>query len=379
MIDERLALIALLAGVMACGSTRALERMEDPDPVGSPGDDSYAKCYEKELAELPELLCELTGPPVETIGAVLVYSDDFSGAAPDPSKWILSKGYRGHGTILNSTSPENAKVGDGVLSIVTDRSDADPLHPFVSGYLDSLGRFARTYGRIEFRARFPYVPGVWFALWGRPWSGPFPELDIEVLNSVHNPRSELYFVNHWAAPPLPAAERRTFAKIDDVDLTAFHEYAIEWKPSSLEFSLDGVTKLRADPRGIPKVPVYWTINAWVGGWAGPPTKESPLPTTFQVDHMKVYRVDGLLADPEVIVPTARPSYSQTRDIDVAVANFDESCAHVTMYDGGKMRRTTSTAPYRFPVSQLVRGPHTLRFVATDGVRSAETTLAITVE
>jgi beta-glucanase (GH16 family) len=192
-------------------------------------------------------------------------------------------------------------------------------------------------------------------------------------------RTQLYFVNHWAAPPLPAAIRRTFALVDDLDLSQFHDYTIDWKPDSLEWRIDGQTHLQADSRGIPKLPVYWIVNGWVGGWSGNPSDETPLPTSFEVDSMKVYRVDGLVAEPQVFVPRARTTYPHTRVLDVAVANFDEVCAHVSMYDGETLLRTTSTAPYRFALARLSPGAHTLQFVATDGVRTARTTLQVSID
>jgi beta-glucanase (GH16 family) len=384
MQNERRLLTSLIVGMaVACGggADDLLEPASaEPPLLGDDGSEPDSGTPDSEPPpEPPEQLCVLTGPPVPSMGDVLVYEDTFSGNAVDPLKWTISNGYRGHGPILNTTEPDNAVVDQGLLSIVTERSHSDPRYPYISGYLDSLGKFARTYGRIEFRARFPHVPGVWFAIWGRPWSTPFPEIDIEVLNSVKANRSQLYFVNHWGAPPLPAAIRRTFALVDDLDLSQFHDYTIDWKPESLEWRIDGKTRLQADSRGIPRLPVYWIVNGWVGGWSGSPPDEAPLPTSFEVDSMKVYRVDGLVADPKVFVPRARATYPRTRVLDVAVANFDEVCAHVSMYDGETLVRTTSTPPYRFALARLSPGAHTLRFVATDGVRTGERTLSVGID
>ena len=350
----------------------------DASLVGDAPSDGRAKDNPAPDPPVPEPLCALGGPPAATAGEVLVHSDDFAGSAVDPLKWNVASGIRGPAGVLNSTSPANAVVAGGLLSIVSERNGADLMRPYVSGYMESLGKFARTYGKYEFRARFPYAAGVWFAMWGRSWAEPFPEIDIEVLNKGSVGHSQLYFVNHWAAPPLPAPERRTFAMLEDIDVSKFHVYTVNWRPGFLEWSVDGVAKMQADPRGIPDLPVFWIINAWVGDWAGSPTDATPFPVTFQVDYMKVYRVDGLVANPEIKILRPLQKYARTEVIEVAVANFDEACAHVAMYDGGRLVRTTSTVPARFPLSELAPGQHTISFVATDGVRRTESSMVTQV-
>lgn len=325
------------------------------------------------------VLCTLTGPPSATTGDVLVFDEEFEGTALDPLLWRVADGYRGHGGIVNTASPENVTLKDGVLRITTDRDPLNAQYPYKSGHIETLGKYARTYGRIEIRARFPFAAGVWYALWGRPWSQRFPEIDIEIVNRPTKTAPELYFVNHWAAPPLPADDRRSFVMLDNPDIDRFRTYTILWKPDLLEWQLDGVTKMRAKPQGIPNLPVYWMINGWVGGWVGAPTERTPFPTTFEVDYVRVYRVDGLVADPVVWLLSSRTSYSPSEKIEVAIANFDEACAHVTMYDGDAKIRTLSSRPFRYPLSSLARGAHRLSFVATDGVRSTSSSIEVQIE
>lgn len=360
-----------LAGILACTGAAEDRRAADVEPA----DDSALEIPEAKM----ELLCDLTGPPPNAQGDVLVHEDNFDGDRLDLGKWNVAEGYRGHGAILNTTSPQYVEVSHGLLSITTDRNHGDPRYPYVSGFVDSLGKFARTYGRIEMRARFPFIPGVWFAMWGRPWTTAFPEIDVEVLNGSKSSTGQLYFVNHWASPPLPPDERRAYSRIGDVDLTAFHDYVIDWRPDRLTWSVDGERRLEAPAQGIPHLPVYWMLNAWVGGWSGAPDERTFVPTAFDVDHVRIYRVDGLVAAPEVTVLRPRSTYSRTRPVEVAIANFDEVCAHVSLYDGDRLVRTSSRAPFKFLLRRLSLGPHSLRFVATDGVRRAEMKLQVTVE
>jgi beta-glucanase (GH16 family) len=300
---------------------------------------------------------------------VLVWSDEFAETELDETKWVAAEGYLGHGTIMNVFEPSAISLRDGSLVVTTRSAPEYPLRPYVSGRIGTHGRFVRTFGRVEIRARFTRAPGIWYALWARPWTGPFPEIDFELLSRS---AMQVYAVNHWAAPPLPADERRMYAVRVDVDFTQFHVYSVTWRPGLLEWKVDGAPMMRSTAQGVPQAPVGWMINAWVGGWSGGPTAETPVPSTFEVDYFRVYRDDGLLADPAIRLTEPRTSYARARDrAGVEVANFDEACFHVRMFADGALVETLAAPPWRFDLGSLTKGAHALRFVATDGVRSAE--------
>lgn len=332
----------------------------------------------------PEELCELTGPPASTAGDALVFADEFSGTSIDTRKWNVANSDLSHGAVLNWSSPAHAQVHDGSLFILSDRSPTTFGKDYASGFIDTAGNYARTYGKIEFRARFPHAAGVWYALWGTPWSQPFPEIDIELTNIGP---SQLWFVNHWAGPPLPAAQRRSYVTVpkdlahpvENIDFNEFHTYSVLWKPGVLEWSIDGQAKMQATPQGVPNLPVFWKINAWVGGWGGAPTEATQFPVTFEVDYFRIYRVDGLIADPLVKIMNKKSVYAKADRVQLAVANFDEACAQLSIYDGPTLIKTTSTRPFSVSLSQLKAGQHSLSFVATDGVRSAIASLETTTE
>jgi hypothetical protein len=164
-------------------------------------------------------------------------------------------------------------------------------------------------------------------------------------------------------------------KLNSIDVTQFHTYTILAKPGLLEWQVDGATLMQAPAQGVPDLPLAWIINGWVGGWPGTPTDATPFPATFEVDYVRVYRVDGLLADPAIRIMNIHPAYEKSEKVEIAVANFDGVCAHIEMYDGDKLIRTTSTRPYKFDFKKLNSGPHQITFVATDGVRRATATLS----
>jgi beta-glucanase (GH16 family) len=365
-----------LAALLACGPDEAAHQ-DEPAAMGDaaePTDAGTADLAPREHvaaaerpvpARAPAEGCALAGPPTAS-GSVLVWGDEFDGEALDTSRWDVMKNYVAPDVGTNSTDPSCVEVKDGVLRITTRAAPEDPDHPFVSGRIDSHARFVRTYGRAEMRARFPYAPGLWYAMWARPWDSAMPEIDVELLSRKG---MQLYFVNHWALPPIPADQRRIYT-VQTFDFRAFHVYTVIWRPGSLEWQVDGKTGMTSTGKGVPHDPIGWIINGWVGGWGGPMTAETKLPATFEVDYIRVYRDEGMLADPAIRVRSVRRGA-----IDVQPANFDEACFHVHMYDGETWIATRTAPPWSFATTELAPGPHTLRFEATDGVRRAEVTLA----
>lgn len=381
-----LAASVMVVALASCGDPVDADSRADAGVADARADvDPYTSPRRREMVDYepphpaPEPLCALTGAPVPTPGDTLVFSDDFDGDTVDTVHWSLVDGFRRNG-VLSYAAPDQIAVRNGTLfvSAVPNGAPRDPVFPYDAGFLNTLHKFARTYGRIEFTARFPFEQGVWFALWGRPWDASFPEIDIEVVNRNSTNRSELYFVNHWAAPPLPADERRSFVLLKEADYAQTHTYSVIWKPGVLEWQVDGVTKMKADPRGIPSSPVHWMINTWVGGWSGSPNATTKFPVTFEVDSVRVYRLDGLVAPPAILLPSKKTRWSRRERLPIAVANLDEVCAHVVVRDRGVVVWETSTAPYTVPIALFGDGAHPLEITVTDGERSASVAVEIQV-
>lgn len=304
---------------------------------------------------------------------VLVYGDEFDGAL-DTSVWRALTGDLVHKSTMNSASPSMATVEAGSLVVSAVPTPEDPVFPYTAGYLETRGRFAQTYGKIEFRARGGYAPGLWYAVWGRPWRSAVPEIDIEFLAENVN---QAWLVNHWDLPPVPADERRRFVTVGGIDITELHTYVVIWKEDLVEWQIDGKPYLRVSGKGVPHEPVFWVTNAWVGGWAGTPSRNTVFPARFEIDSFRIYREREWPVAPSVLVANAKEAYGSDETIDVWLADFERS-ARVEIWEGADRLATLVRPPFTLAASNLARGAHTLTIVGTDGARTASTTLTTTV-
>lgn len=322
----------------------------------------------------------LAGDEVRADGAdfTLVYADEFDRGALDTSMWFARTGDLGHKSTLNAGSPSMVAVHDGSLFVSADKTPGDAA-PYAAGYLETKGQFAQTYGKIELRLRAQYAPGVWYAVWGRPWKNPVPELDIELL--AENV-TQAWFVNHWDLPPVSSDNRRRFVTVNGMDITDYHVYSIVWLPDLVEWQIDGkpymrVTNDDVGGRGVPHEPMFWIVNGWVGGWGGTPNPATIFPAHFEIDWIRMYRPTPWLTEPQIRIANPRDRYSIGDTIDVEIADFDAP-AHVDVWEGAERVASMTKPPFRYRPNKLTLGPHALRFEATDGKRTAQVNAPATI-
>jgi beta-glucanase (GH16 family) len=241
----------------------------------------------------------------------LTWADDFSGAAgsaPDGSKWAHDTGGGGWGNseleyYTNSTS--NAALdGNGHL-IITARKENPAGYScwygscqYTSARLLTSGHFTQAYGRFEARIKLPRGQGLWPAFWmlgdnigsvGWPNSG-----EIDVMENIGREPStnhgSMHGPGYSGGNPLTGTYSINGALADD-----FHTFAVDWGPSSAQFSVDGnvyETHTPADTNGNPWVfdhPFFMLLNVAVGGgWPGSPDGSTQFPQQMSVDYVHVY-------------------------------------------------------------------------------------------
>lgn len=245
------------------------------------------------------------------------FADEFSGTSLDTSKWVpqetATNGYTsGEGCVVNS--PDNVSSSNGTLKLTVRKEAApftckSPLGNFTTQYsaggVMSYGKFSQTYGRFEFRAKFPgtQVPGVQTALWLYPTSasyGAWPasgEIDVAEYYSQYPDRAIPYL--HYNTPSSLSSDTTGVTNwyCTMIDPSVFHTYVAEWTSKGIKISYDGTTCI--DHVWNPSLPLlapkpfdkpFAIIMTQVLGIATNAFDASttPLPATSEVDWVHVW-------------------------------------------------------------------------------------------
>lgn len=257
----------------------------------------------------------VSGIPKDTGGFwQCTFFDDFKGSSLDPSKWIPQRTDRsgfGDGTSCFVDSPNNVSVSNGTLKLTSREETSsftcnDPLGNFTtrytSGMVSTWGRFSQAYGRFEVRAKISptQVKGLQSSLWLWPLDasryGAYPasgEIDIAEMYSAYPDRAIPYI--HYKSASSDPNVTNTNCLISN--LSAFHNYAVEWTPSSIKIIYDGNTCLidhwnptnsltQPQPFDQPFL-IALTQGLGSGGNAFDPVT-TRLPATTEIDYVRAW-------------------------------------------------------------------------------------------
>ena len=238
----------------------------------------------------------------------LAWADEFDGTSVDTSRWRI----RNETTLSFDQArimAANVGVSDGKLSI-TGRRESIGGRDFTTGYLDTIGKFSRQYGRWEIRAKLPTAPqisrGLWPAFWLRADQLPG---EIDVMEAWGDPSSRTpnsltssyaWTVHENTNSPAGSQRFGGWGQLKDPIANSFHVWAVDWSPACLKFSMNGVTTgsvaLGSAPWLVPSIagPVNIRLNMQIGSsyWGMADTAapdQTKLPASYLVDYVRVYR------------------------------------------------------------------------------------------
>ncbi len=195
-------------------------------------------------------------PPSSMGGWELVFEDNFDGTSLDKSKWNPTYNWGHTHNHRAYCVEENVIVSDGTLKLKGEKKqhpDAEgkkakfnnkeiPVD-YTSGAIDTRGHFEVKYGYIEGRFKAPSQSGTWPAFWTLQDGWP-PEIDILEIPAS---RKQHHYYLHYTDPSWFNSHGSAWDheasfgghKDDDVDRSAdFHNYAVEWDESNLNFYFD---------------------------------------------------------------------------------------------------------------------------------------------
>jgi beta-glucanase (GH16 family) len=190
----------------------------------------------------------------------LIFADEFNSGSLDRSRWNVvgpefwvNNEQQAYVDSPHSIRflPEGAVPGsDGGVLVLQPRFSAGFATParrtadFISGRIDTRGKFEFTHGRAAARIRMPDAVGVWPAFW-LLGTGKWPDTgEIDIMEyvgekdwvgvAVHGPRY---------SGETPLVNKYYFE--DSTDVTEWHTYAVEWTDQAMLFKVDDRTIYRA--------------------------------------------------------------------------------------------------------------------------------------
>ena len=235
------------------------------------------------------------------------WTEDFSGGALDRASWGTCYHFRAadctneYNHERQVYRPGNVTVSGGAAHLTASRRSATgyhqdgSAHPFAytSGMISSADRVSFRFGYAEFRARVPKGQGIWPALWLLPQSKTWPP-EIDIMEYIGSQPDRVYMTNHPGAPATPdgaraasAPDATSFAYVGPDFSQDWHTYAVDWRPESITWFVDGVERGKVTA-GVPQEPMYLVANLAVGGdWPKDPDASTPFPATMDVDRVTI--------------------------------------------------------------------------------------------
>lgn len=225
----------------------------------------------------------------------LVYADEFDGTALDTMKWNYNYPW-GNGHTHNHIAwvvEEQVKVSHGRLNIqaiAQKHPEASSTHPYTSGTINTSGKLNITHGFIEGRMKMADIAGTWPAFWMLQGGWP-PEIDImEFPRGAANANNQ-YWANWHYTNSSGAHASEGWQRSGPNFTTGYNEFAVEWTPTAMKFYLNGalMNAVQNTASISEAANMYLILNQAVGGWAGTPPSDTPFPSNFEVDWVRVWQ------------------------------------------------------------------------------------------
>ena len=238
--------------------------------------------------------------PVEQ-GMEIIFEDDFNSidGIPDPDKWILCERSTSNWARYLSGSYDQAYIKDGLLNLVGEKKDGE----YLTGGIESRGKFEFEYGKVECRARFARMPmgghtGIW--MMPAPPADKWPKGgEIDIMEHLNHENIIYETIHSWYADDMGFKDDPVAQKEVTVNKEDWNIYGVEWTADKIIYTVNGVPHLEYPNLHLEgengeyqwpfNHPFYLILSQSLGGqgtWAGA-INDSELPAVFQIDWIRV--------------------------------------------------------------------------------------------
>lgn len=260
--------------------------------------------------------------PVTAVAAddwTLIFSDDFNSSSLNSENWSKFDYVKWNVADWRKFSSQDDALyqsnGDtltlwGRYGDYTSQSDpTGAANGYAAAGLNTQGKFSFQYGKVEVRAKFDSVQGVWPAIWMLPekpesWLGS-GEIDLmEHLNYEGSAHQTLHYAaNDGTNASSYTTVNKAYSDLHVGDKTQWHTYGVEWTEKAITFSIDGVDTATFTSAGQNNWPFdkdgnefYLIIDqqiggSWVEGLGDKGINQNRLQNAgaaFEIDSVRVY-------------------------------------------------------------------------------------------
>ncbi|WP_100812999.1 glycoside hydrolase family 16 protein [Microbacterium lacus] len=235
------------------------------------------------------------------------WEDHFEGTSLNSSVWNIRNNYQ------EAQSRETMRTGNIVVenSCVRLMSKLETYNgrEYTSGYIDTIGKWWRRFGRWEMYAKIPIEHnisrGMWPAFWLRDQTG---QGEIDIMESAGTPNehpssyptgqgrfSSSFYRTTGVRTNGSPYQSRIYTNANAGD-GKFHKFAFEWTPTRATFLFDdralwtlNETELEPFMPGFPSGG-NMRIDTFIGtNWIGYPTPEGTIwPRSFDIDYIRYW-------------------------------------------------------------------------------------------
>jgi beta-glucanase (GH16 family) len=239
--------------------------------------------------------------PVKTWELVWEESFDTDGSL-DTTKWSVIKRNKADWGNYMSDHPDCIIIKDGKLylrGIVNENIKQDTVR-YLTGGVDTKGKFVFQYGKIEIHAKLEHAKGAWPAMWmlaDQPKYGAYPRNgEIDLMEHLNYEDQVYQTVHSYYTLELKQKTNPSYYTTHPVETDKYNTYGMEWFPDKLVFTINGEETFtyprieNVDNSQWPfDQPFYLMIDMQLGGsWVGS-VDPIDLPVQMIVDWVRVYR------------------------------------------------------------------------------------------
>jgi beta-glucanase (GH16 family) len=245
--------------------------------------------------------CQNTIETKQVKAKTLVWSEEFNySGLPDSTRWNIEVG---KSRVNNepqwyTKDLKNLQVANGFLTITCLIEKVDGQNRYTSGRINTRGKYSKTEGRIEARAKLPQGRGVWPAFWMLGTIGRWPVCgEIDIMEYWGHDANTLASNVHTGDYNHTKGTGRGGKIVFPDPFKDFHIYAVEWFSDHMDFYFDDSLfyTCKSKGEGIGEWPFieheYIILNfALSNNWrpGEPGIDDSIFPQKFIIDYVRVY-------------------------------------------------------------------------------------------